>query len=88
MKRSAKLSPREKFCVYDSRIVPYLLRYSRRATKAILKAQKKYPNVIFGAVITNVAHLAATVATNAALGKPLKRMWVADAARRLKGGGR
>jgi hypothetical protein len=68
-----KRKHKEEYCVYDGSIVERLKEIARGGTDAIKKAQKLYPNVDFHGVLLSVVHQAATVATNAAEGKPLGR---------------
>ena len=72
------LTPKQRvqYCVYDKSIVPYLLRFAHEAADAVEKVRKKYPDCGVGAMFTVLAHRVATVATNAAQGKPLKREYL------------
>lgn len=65
----------ERFCVYSTEVGDELIKIGRETYEDILRAQKMYPDVAFISVIHMATHRAATIATNAALGKPLDRKY-------------
>lgn len=72
MKRGEK---RSKYTVYDERVAKRLGKISQETYASVQDALRRYPDVQWRAMLSMALHLGATIATNAAHGKPLLRKW-------------
>lgn len=70
----------EQYCVYESDVAEAILEVARSSHAAALKAHSLYPGCDIGAMFSTAAHRAATIAHNAAVGKPLDRLSRTDPA--------
>lgn len=73
MKRKHKV--KDLYAVYDDRVSKLIHAAAEKDYKAIRKGFDIVGDHNFYAVLMMLAHYSATIATNAAQGKPLKRMW-------------